>query len=143
MNVGHAHIYIKHILSYYTDDFEKEYPDFDWRNTPDHKHVGGVKKCPCPKHEHIREQIKYARIANKTSKKVVRPNIYNLCLEHYAVFFEEAIPNTPFTRRLFSKFAIKTGLVKITKLTYMESERCFYCKFGSGGYDKKNELPPV
>ena len=68
------------------DDFEKEHPDFDWRNTPDHTHVGGVKKCPCPKHEYIREQIRYSRIANKTSKKVVRPNIYNFCPEHYKVF---------------------------------------------------------
>jgi len=25
----------------------------------------------------------------------------------------------------------------------MESELCFYCKFGSGGHDRKNELPPM
>jgi len=25
----------------------------------------------------------------------------------------------------------------------MESELCFYCKFGSGGHDKKTELPPM
>jgi hypothetical protein len=25
----------------------------------------------------------------------------------------------------------------------MESEMCFYCKFGSGGHDKKTELPPM
>ena len=23
------------------DDFEKEYPDFDWKNTPAYKHPGG------------------------------------------------------------------------------------------------------
>ena len=38
------------------DDFEKEYPDFDWKNTPAYKHPGG-KNCPCPKHEYIREQV--------------------------------------------------------------------------------------
>ncbi len=27
------------------DDFEKEYPDFDWKNTPAYKHPGG-KNCP-------------------------------------------------------------------------------------------------
>ena len=31
------------------DDFEKEYPDFDWKNTPAYKHPNG-KDCPCPKH---------------------------------------------------------------------------------------------
>jgi hypothetical protein len=25
----------------------------------------------------------------------------------------------------------------------MESDLCFYCKFGSGGHGKKSELPPV
>jgi hypothetical protein len=25
----------------------------------------------------------------------------------------------------------------------MQSDLCFYCKFGSGGHDKKNELPPM
>jgi len=25
----------------------------------------------------------------------------------------------------------------------MESELCFYCKFGSGGHDRKTELPPM
>ena len=38
------------------DDFEKNFPDFDWKNTPAYKHPNG-KDCPCPKHEYIREQI--------------------------------------------------------------------------------------
>ena len=45
------------------DDFEKEYPDFDWKNTPAYKHPGG-KNCPCPKHEYIREQINFAKQVN-------------------------------------------------------------------------------
>ena len=33
--------------------------------------------------------------------------------------------------------------IKIEKLTHMQSGLCFYCKFGSGGHDKKHELPPI
>jgi len=25
----------------------------------------------------------------------------------------------------------------------MQSDQCFYCKFGSGGFDKRQELPPI
>jgi hypothetical protein len=25
----------------------------------------------------------------------------------------------------------------------MQSDMCFYCKFGSGGHGKKSELPPM
>ncbi|SVD61903.1 uncharacterized protein METZ01_LOCUS414757, partial [marine metagenome] len=27
------------------DDFDEEFPDFDWKNTPAYKHPGG-KNCP-------------------------------------------------------------------------------------------------
>jgi len=46
------------------DDFEKEFPDFDWKNTPAYKHPGG-KNCPCPKHEYIREQINFTKQVNE------------------------------------------------------------------------------
>jgi hypothetical protein len=29
------------------DDFEKNFPGFDWKNTPAYKHPGG-KDCPVP-----------------------------------------------------------------------------------------------
>jgi len=38
------------------DDFEEDFPDFDWKNTPAYKHPGG-KNCPCPKHEYIRDHV--------------------------------------------------------------------------------------
>jgi len=25
------------------DDFDKEFPDFDWKNTPAYKHPGGIR----------------------------------------------------------------------------------------------------
>jgi len=28
-------------------------------------------------------------------------------------------------------------------LKHMQSDLCFYCRFGSGGHGKKNELPPM
>ena len=53
------------------DDFEKEYPDFDWKNTPAYKHPGG-KNCPCPKHEYIREQINFAKQVNDAGSDAAR-----------------------------------------------------------------------
>ena len=49
------------------DDFDEEFPDFDWKNTPAYQHPGG-KDCPCPKHEYIREQIRFTRQVNKSGK---------------------------------------------------------------------------
>src|SRR5512145_2201369 len=107
------------------DEFEKDFPDFDWKNTPAYKHPGG-KDCPCPKHEYIREQI-----------------TLKFCPDHYNVYFDEVIPSMPLKYRLMTKFALKIRAILIQKLTYMQSDQCFYCKFGSGGFDRKTELPPV
>jgi hypothetical protein len=56
---------------------------------------------------------------------------------------QEVIPAMPLKYKILTKIALKLGAIKIEKLKYMESELCFYCKFGSGGHEKKNELPPV
>ena len=56
---------MEYLLLTNMDDYEKEYPGFDWKNTPAYKHPGG-KNCPCPKHEYIREQIKFAKTVNET-----------------------------------------------------------------------------
>jgi hypothetical protein len=52
------------------DEFEKDFPDFDWKNTPAYKHPGG-KDCPCPKHEYIREQISVAKIFLLTGTQII------------------------------------------------------------------------
>ncbi|MBM2818433.1 MAG: hypothetical protein HW410_115 [Nitrosarchaeum sp.] len=106
------------------DDFEKEYPEFDWKNTPAYKHPGG-KDCPCPKHEYIREQIHFTKQVN------------------YRVYIEEVIPSMPLKYRILTKIALKLGAIQVEQLKYMQSELCFYCKFGSGGHERKNELPPM
>ena len=127
------------------DDFEKEFPDFDWKNTPAYKHPEG-KDCPCPKHEYIREQINIAKTLSKdnVSKNKQRAQItLKFCPDHYDVYFNEVIPAMPFKHRLMTKFALKLGAVIIQKIPYMQSDQCFYCKFGSGGFDKKKELPPI
>ena len=103
------------------DDFEKEFPEFDWKNTPAYKHPGG-KDCPCPKHEYIREQINFTKQVNEKGKEPAKVTL-KFCPDHYRVYMDEVIPAMP--------------------LKYMESELCFYCKFGSGGHDKKTELPPM
>jgi hypothetical protein len=129
------------------DDFEKDFPGFDWKNTPAYKHPGG-KDCPCPKHEYIREQINVARNIsvnkeNNTSSKHRAQITLKFCPDHYDVYFDEVIPSMPLKYRLMTKFALKIKAILIQKLSYMQSDQCFYCKFGSGGFDRKTELPPI
>lgn len=130
------------------DDFEKNFPGFDWKNTPAYKHPGG-KDCPCPKHEYIREQINVAKTMSENNKEA-SPEFrqkaqvtLKFCPDHYEVYFKEVIPSMPFKYRLMTKVAVRLGAISIQKLTYMQSDQCFYCKFGSGGFDKKAELPPI
>jgi len=123
------------------DDFEREFPEFDWKNTPAYKHPGG-KDCPCPKHEYIREQINFAKTVNQTSKETTKVTL-KFCPEHYKVYIDEVIPSMPLKYKILTKIALKIGAIQLEKLTHMQSDLCFYCKFGSGGHGKKSELPPI
>jgi hypothetical protein len=125
------------------DDFEKNFPDFDWKNTPAYKHPNG-KDCPCPKHEYIREQINLAKNLSQNKDSKYRAQIVlKLCPDHYAVYFDEVIPSMPLKYRFITKVALKLRAINIQKIPYMQSDQCFYCKFGSGGFDRKAELPPI
>ena len=123
------------------DDFERDYPDFDWRNTPAYKHPGG-KDCPCPKHEYVREQINYTKQVNAGGKDKASVTL-RFCPDHYRVYVDEVVPSMPFKYRMFTKIALRVGAIRVVRLGHMQSDICFYCKFGSGGYGKKTELPPV
>jgi len=125
----------------YMDDFEREFPDFDWKNTPAYKHPGG-KDCPCPKHEYIREQINFTKQVNDKGGEPSKVTL-KFCPDHYRVYMDEVIPAMPLKYKILTKIALKLGAIQIEQLKYMESELCFYCKFGSGGHDKKTELPPM
>jgi hypothetical protein len=122
------------------DDFEKEYPGFDWKNTPAYKHPGG-KDCPCPKHEYIREQINVAKAISETTRQSSIK--LKFCPDHYRVYLKEVIPAMPLKYRILTKIALRIGAIKIEQLKYMQSDQCFYCRFGSGGHDKRTELPPI
>ena len=130
------------------EDFEKDFPDFDWKNTPAYKHPSG-KDCPCPKHEYIREQINIAKTISDTNREIHVEQrqkaqvTLKFCPDHNSVYFDEVIPSMPFKYKLMTKIALKIGAVVIQKIPYMQSDQCFYCKFGSGGFDRKNELPPI
>ena len=131
------------------DDFEKDFPEFDWKNIPAYKHPGG-KDCPCPKHEYIREQINVTKTLSIESKDNRRQElkhkaqiVLKFCPDHYTVYFDEVIPSMPFKYRLMTRIALKIGAVIIQRIPYMQSDQCFYCKFGSGGFGKKTELPPI
>ena len=75
---------------------------------------------------------------NEESKVTLR-----FCPSHYKVYIEEVIPSMPLKYRILTKIALRLGAIKVVQLTHMQSDLCFYCKFGSGGYDKKAELPPT
>jgi hypothetical protein len=127
------------------EDFEKDFPDFDWKNIPAYKHPGG-KNCPCPKHEYIREQINITKTISNSNREAARHKAQvtlKFCPDHYNVYFYEVIPAMPFRYRVMTKIALKIGAVVIQKIPYMLSDQCFYCKFGSGGFDRKTELPPI
>ena len=131
------------------DDFERDFPEFDWKNIPAYKHPGG-KDCPCPKHEYIREQINVTKTLSTESKDSRRHELKHkaqitlkFCPDHYTVYFNEVIPSMPFKYRLMTRIALKIGAVIIQKIPYMQSDQCFYCKFGSGGFGRKTQLPPI
>lgn len=123
------------------DDFEKEYPGFDWKNTPAYKHPRG-KDCPCPKHEYIREQINVAKTVSETTRESSNITL-KFCPDHYRVYLKEVIPAMPLKYRILTKIALRIGAIKIEQLKYMQSDQCFYCRFGSGGHDKRTEIPPI
>jgi len=93
------------------DDFEKEYPGFDWKNTPAYKHPEG-RNCPCPKHEYIREQINFAKQVNAKGKETTKVTL-KFCPEHYKVYMDEVIPSMPLKYKLLTKIALKIGAIKI------------------------------
>ena len=101
------------------DEFEKDFPDFDWKNTPAYKHPGG-KDCPCPKHEYIREQINVAKNISANKEKNNSNNhraqiTLKFCPDHYNVYFDEVIPSMPLKYRLMTKFALKLKAILIQK----------------------------
>ena len=102
------------------DDFEKNFPEFDWKNTPAYKHPLG-RDCPCPKHEYIREQISIAKnLSESKSNNKHRAQItLKFCPDHYNVYFKEVIPSMPLKHRLMTKFALKSW-------SYYNSENTLY-----------------
>ena len=105
------------------DDFEKEFPDFDWKNIPAYKHPGG-KDCPCPKHEYIREQINFTKQVNAKGSEPSKVTL-KFCPDHYKVYMDEVIPAMPFKYKLLTKIALKLGAIQIQKLDHMQSDLCF------------------
>ena len=77
-------------------------------------------------------------MGSETSKVTLK-----FCPEHYKVYMDEVIPAMPLKYKILTKIALKIGAIQIHHLTHMQSDLCFYCKFGSGGHGKKSELPPV
>ena len=47
------------------------------------------------------------------------------------------------SNEILTKIALKIGAIKVIILKHMQSDLCFYCRFGSGGHGKKSELPPM
>jgi hypothetical protein len=105
------------------EDFEKDFPDFDWKNIPAYKHPGG-KDCPCPKHEYIREQINITKTISNNNREASPETRHKaqvtlkFCPDHYNVYFYEVIPAMPFKYRVMTKIALKIGAVVIQKILF-------------------------
>ena len=98
------------------DDFEKEFPDFDWKETSSLDHP---KDCRCPKHEYIKERI----------KSIGLPFIMRLCPPHYDVYWEthdEMLKKLSKFNRFLYKFMVKLKWIVIVKLKHVESDICFW-----------------
>ena len=74
-------------------------------NTP------GGKDCPCPKHEYIREQIRFTRQVNQSGNDT-RVTL-KFCPEHYDVYMNEVIPAMPLKYKILTKIALKMGAIKV------------------------------
>ena len=119
------------------DEFEKEYPEFDWRNTPSEEHPRRL-ECPCPRHEYLREVISCARQSSTLSRRVAP--VLKFCPGHYRVCMEELIPRLSLYRRIMLRIALKTGRVRLMMVDSRSSDMCYYCRFGTGGHEKENEI---
>ena len=86
--------------------------------------------------------INYTKTINDQGGEAQKITL-KFCPDHYKVYMDEVIPAMPLKYKILTKIALKLGAIKVEQLKYMESELCFYCKFGSGGHEKKSELPPV
>ena len=91
---------------------------------------------------YVREQIKFTKNVHDSGGKATAVTL-KFCPDHHRVYRDEVIPSMPFKYRVMTKIALKIGAIRIELLNYMSSDLCFYCKYGSGGYGKKNELPPI
>lgn len=111
------------------DDFDAEYPGFDWKNTPDSQHPGG-RDCRCPRHEHIREKTRYVRDAARAGH-LVRPSL-KLCPDHAAQVDQQVAAHS-ILKRTILRFYIRTGLFRIITLDHRNSEMCEWCRYGGGG----------
>lgn len=118
---------------------DKDEFGFDWKETPDKEHPGGRKNCKCPRHEAYKEM-------SKTGIETMNiPIRLKLCPPHYKLHMEtkdDLIAKESLKIRILYKIFARF-LVKVVELTYMQSDLCFMCKFGSGGREKKTELPPI
>ena len=96
----------------------------------------------CIRDRYIREQINFTKQVNQKGNEGSKVTL-KFCPEHYKVYMDEVIPAMPLKYKILTKIALKIGAIQIQHLTHMQSDLCFYCKFGSGGHGKKSELPPM
>lgn len=105
------------------DDYEKDFPNFDWRETPYSQHP---KKCICPKHEYF----------NGLEKQRSSPIVLKFCTDHLKIYnetFVESINKMNWFNKLRVKIAFKLKLIMIKELSLFQSDVCIWCRFGTGG----------
>ena len=117
------------------DEWQKQNKtNFDWKETPKKKHE---KDCTCPKCEYLIEQ-------RKSFKGF--PITHKFCPDHYRVWHEvkdEMMGELKWWERWLIQMMMKNGMIIIKELSYMQSDLCLWCKFGSGGHGNKKTIKPI
>ena len=98
--------------------------DFNWREIHPNDHPRG---CTCPKHEWAKERAR---------SKHMFPITYRYCPDHYQLYLdtqEEMWSKLKWYQKIIIRFLKWRKLIRVVKLTAMESDLCFMCKYGTGG----------
>ena len=112
------------------DEFERDFPGFDWRETPSNMHPGGIEACLCPRCEVV-------RIMEKE-----KSGLFRFCRDHEIGFYEE-IAKGKLWQRIIVQLAMRLKIIRIVVVSEMDSDQCFACKYGSGGTHHVKTVKPI
>ena len=102
-------------------------PGFDWRNTPNTQHPGGL-SCSCPRHTRMREE----------------PHVIRLCKDCYNVYMNRHdFVDLSRGRRVLLWFCRNIVFDKFVEMRIGDVDKCYFCNSRGGGLRGKIIPPPI